>query len=185
MIKPIFDETRTRMEKTIHDLAGNLSSVRTGRASVHLLDHIIVDYYGTPTPLNQMATLHVPESNLITVQPWDVSLIGAIDKALRTSDLGINPSSDGKIIRIPVPPLTQERRQALARHVSKVAEDHRTAVRQVRRDSNERLKKLLKDKKISEDEEREALEKVQELTDKYVAQIDDLAKKKEQEIMQV
>ncbi len=185
MMKPILDETRNRMEKTIRDLVENFGSIRTGRASVHLLDHVTVDYYGTQTPINQVATLHVPEPNMITVQPWDVSVLSAIDKALRMSDLGINPASDGKIIRIPIPPLTQERRQSLSKHVSKVAEDHRTAVRQIRRDSNERLKKLLKDKKISEDEEKDALEKVQGLTDKYIKQIDDLARQKEQEIMQV
>ena len=185
ILKPILDETRTRMEKTIRDLAENLSTVRTGRASVHLLDHIMVDYYGTPTPINQVATLHVPEPSLITVQPWDASILPAIDKALRVSDLGINPASDGKILRIPIPPLTQERRQALSRHVGKVAEDHRTAARQVRRDSNERLKKLLKEKKISEDEEKDGLGKVQQLTDSHIRQIDELAQKKEQEIMQV
>jgi ribosome recycling factor len=185
MVKPILDEARVRMEKSVQDMVENLSSVRTGRASVHLLDHIMVDYYGNPTPINQVATLHVPEASLITVQPWDASVLPAIDKALRMSDLGINPASDGKIIRIPIPPLTQERRQSLGKHVGKVAEDHRTAVRNVRRDSNDRLKKLLKDKKISEDEELEALAKVQELTDKHVKQIDELAHKKEQEIMQV
>ncbi|HEV8132300.1 MAG TPA: ribosome recycling factor [Acidobacteriota bacterium] len=185
MIKPILDETRNRMEKTIRDLVENFGSVRTGRASVHLLDHITVDYYGTQTPLNQLATLHVPDPNMITVQAWDSSVLPAIDKALRASDLGINPASDGKIIRIPIPPLTEERRQSLSKHVGKVAEDHRTAVRQIRRDSNDRLKKLLKDKKISEDEEKDSLEKVQELTNKYIKQIDELTQKKEQEIMQV
>ncbi|MBI4456847.1 MAG: ribosome recycling factor [Acidobacteria bacterium] len=185
MVKPIIDESRTRMEKTVRDLVENLSSVRTGRASVHLLDHITVDYYGTPTRLNQVATLHVPEPNMITVQPWDPSILPVIDKTLRMSDLGINPASDGKIIRIPIPPLTQERRQTLSKHVGKVAEDHRTAVRQVRRDANERFKKLLKDKKVSEDEEKDALGAVQEITDKYIKQIDDLARQKEQEIMQV
>src|SRR5262245_32829034 len=165
MVKAILDETRGRMDKTIRDLGENLASVRTGRASVHLLDHIVVDYYGTPTPLNQVATLHVPEPTLITVQPWDVSVLPAIDKALRTSDLGINPASDGKLLRIPIPPLTQERRQTLCKHVHKVAEDHRTAIRQIRRDANDRLKKLLKDKKISEDDERDGLEKIQEQTD--------------------
>ena len=185
MLKPILDETRARMEKTLRDLGDNFASVRTGRASVHLLDHVMVDYYGTPTPINQVATLHVPEPAMITVQPWDSSVLPAVDRALRMSDLGINPTSDGKIIRIPIPPLTQERRQSLCKHVAKVAEDHRTAVRQIRRDSNERLRKLLKDKKISEDEEREGLEKVQELTDRYIKQIDELVHKKEQEILQV
>ena len=185
MVKPILDETKARMEKSVKDLVENLSSVRTGRASVHLLDHIMVEYYGNPTPINQVATLHVPDPSLITVQPWDVSVLPAIDKALRTSDLGINPASDGKILRIPIPTLTQERRQELCKHVGKVAEDHRTAVRNVRRDSNERLKKLLKDKKISEDEEREALAKVQEQTDRHIKQIDEIVQKKDQEIMQV
>ena len=185
MVKDILDESRGRMDKTIRDLGENLASVRTGRASVHLLDHIVVDYYGTPTPLNQVATLHVPEPTLITVQPWDVSVLPAIDKALRTSDLGINPASDGKLLRIPIPPLTQERRQALCKHVHKVAEDHRTAIRQIRRDANDRLKKLLKDKKISEDDERDGLEKIQEQTDRYTKQIDELGRKKEQEILQV
>ncbi|MBI3940791.1 MAG: ribosome recycling factor [Acidobacteria bacterium] len=185
MLKPIIEETRTRMEKSIRDLVDNLASVRTGRASVHLLDHIMVDYYGTPTPVNQVATLHVPEPSLITVQPWDLSSLAAIDRALRMSDLGINPASDGKVIRIPIPPLTQERRQSLSKHVGKVAEDHRTAVRQVRRDSNEHVKKLFKDKKISEDEERDTLQKIQDLTDKFIKQVDELAQKKEQEILQV
>lgn len=185
MVKPILDETRTRMEKSIKDLIENLSSVRTGRASVHLLDHIMVEYYGNPTPISQVATLHVPDPSLITVQPWDVTVLPAIDKALRMSDLGINPASDGKILRIPIPPLTEERRQSLCKHVGKIAEDHRTAVRNVRRDSNERLKKLFKEKKISEDEEREALAKVQEQTDRHIKQIDEITQKKDQEIMQV
>jgi len=185
MVKPILDETRSRMEKTVRDLIDNLGSVRTGRASVHLLDHVTVDYYGTQTPINQVATLHVPDATMITVQPWDSSVLGAVEKALRVSDLGINPVSDGKIIRVPIPPLNEERRVALCKHVGKVGEDHRTAVRQIRRDSNERLKKLLKDKKISEDDEKNALEDVQELTDKYIKQIDSLVQAKDKEIMQV
>jgi len=152
---------------------------------VHLLDHVTVDYYGTQTPINQVATLHVPDATMITVQPWDSSVLGAVEKALRVSDLGINPVSDGKIIRVPIPPLNEERRVALCKHVGKVGEDHRTAVRQIRRDSNERLKKLLKDKKISEDDEKNALEDVQELTDKYIKQIDSLVQAKDKEIMQV
>lgn len=173
------------MEKTLEDLSAVLASIRTGRASVHLLDNIYVEYYGTQTPLNQLATLHVPEPSLITIQPWDASARTAIEKALLTSDLGINPSSDGKIIRIPIPPLTQERRQTLAKHVHKVAEDHRTAIRQIRRDSNEKLKKLFKDKDLSEDAEREGLEEVQKLTDKFIAGIDQLSKAKESEIMEI
>ncbi|MGI8783391.1 MAG: ribosome recycling factor [Acidobacteriota bacterium] len=185
MTKPVIEETRKRMEKTIADLSGELASVRTGRASVHLLDNIVVEYYGTQTPLNQLATLHVPEPTMITIQPWDVSASQAIEKALRTSDLGINPSSDGKVIRVPVPPLTQERRQMLAKHVHKVAEEHRTAIRQIRRDGNEKLKKQLKEKQISEDMEKEALEEVQKLTDKYIGSIDQLSKTKEAEIVEI
>jgi len=185
MTKPVIEETRKRMEKTIADLSGELASVRTGRASVHLLDNIVVEYYGTQTPLNQLATLHVPEPTMITVQPWDVSARQAIEKALMTSDLGINPSSDGKVIRVPIPPLTQERRQTLAKHVHKVAEEHRTAIRQIRRDGNEKLKRQLKEKQISEDMEKEALEEVQELTDKYIGSIDQLSKTKEAEIIEI
>lgn len=185
MTKPVIEETKKRMEKTIADLSGELASVRTGRASVHLLDNIVVEYYGTQTPLNQLATLHVPEPTMITIQPWDASARQAIEKALLTSDLGINPSSDGKVIRVPIPPLTQERRQMLAKHVHKVAEEHRTAIRQIRRDGNEKLKRQLKEKQISEDMEKEALEEVQKLTDKYIGSIDQLSKAKEAEILEI
>jgi ribosome recycling factor len=174
-----------RMSKTIEDLGRDLASIRTGRASVHLLDHVMVDYYGTRTPVNQVATLHVPEPSLITIQPWDASQIQAIERALTTSDLGINPSNDGKLIRIPIPPLNEERRQTLARHVHKVAEDHRTAIRNIRRDANEHLKKALKDKEISEDEEYRALSEIQKITDNFIGQIDELSKQKEQEILEV
>jgi ribosome recycling factor len=173
------------MSKTIEDLGRDLASIRTGRASVHLLDHVMVDYYGTRTPVNQVATLHVPEPSLITIQPWDASQIQAIERALTTSDLGINPSNDGKLIRIPIPPLNEERRQTLARHVHKVAEDHRTAIRNIRRDANEHLKKALKDKEISEDEEYRALSEIQKITDNFIGQIDELSKQKEQEILEV
>jgi ribosome recycling factor len=149
------------------------------------LDHITVDYYGNPTPLNQVATLAVPESNLITAQPWDTSLLVAIEKAIQASDLGLNPSNDGKIIRIPIPPLTEERRKQLAKHVGKVLEDHRTAIRNIRRDENEALKKLLKEKKISEDDERKGLEEIQKVTGQFVVKVEELAKKKEEEILKV
>ena len=165
------------MEKAIADLQHGMSTIRTGRANVHLLDNVRVDYYGTPTPLNQVGNLHVPEAGMITVQPWDVSQIGAIEKAIRTSDLGVNPSNDGKLIRIPVPPLTEERRKELAKKLHAVAEDHRVAIRNVRRDSNEHIKKLTKDKKINEDEDRRAHDEMQKLTDSYMAKLDQAAQR--------
>ena len=173
------------MDKAVEDLRRELSGVRSGRASISLLDHITVEYYGAPTPLNQVATLSVPEPTLITAQPWDISVLPAIEKAIRSSDLGLNPGNDGKLIRIPIPPLTEERRKQLAKHVGKVLEDHRTAIRNIRRDENEVIKKMLKDKQVSEDEERKALEEVQKLTDQYTAKVEELAKKKEEEILTV
>ena len=173
------------MEKVVEDLRRELASVRTGRASISLLDHVTVDYYGTPTPVNQVATLAVPEPTLITAQPWDVSLLAEIEKAIRSSDLGLNPGNDGKIVRIPIPPLTEERRKQLAKHVGKVLEDHRTAIRNIRRDENDVLKKMLKEKQISEDDERKAIEEVQKLTDQMVGKVEELAKKKEEEILKV
>src|SRR5437867_6351813 len=148
---------KTRMEKAVTDLQPAMATIRTGRASVSLLDHIRVDYYGTPTPLNQLANLHVPDPTLITIQPWDVSQIGAIEKAIRSSDLGLNPANDGKIIRVPIPPLTQERRKEIVKRLHNIAEEHRVALRNIRRDANENVKRLLKDKLISEDDERRAL----------------------------
>ena len=173
------------MEKAVEDLRKELSGVRSVRASISLLDHIMVEYYGAPTPLNQVATLSVPEPTLITAQPWDLSLLPAIEKAIRSSDLGLNPGNDGKLIRIPIPPLTEERRKQLAKHVHKVLEDHRTAIRNIRRDEKEVIKKMLKDKQVSEDEERKALDEVQKLTDQYTAKVEELAKKKEEEILTV
>src|ERR1017187_280996 len=148
---------KTRMEKVLSDLQHALATIRTGRASISLLDPIRIDYYGTPTPLNQAATLHVPEPSLITIQPYDVSQIGIIEKAIRASDLGLNPSNDGKLVRVPVPALTEERRKELVKHLHHVAEEHRIQVRNARRDANEQVKKLMKDKAISEDEERRAI----------------------------
>ena len=185
MIRDVIQKTRARMEKAVEDLRKELSGVRSGRASISLLDHITVEYYGAPTPLNQVATLSVPEPTLITAQPWDLSLLPAIEKAIRSSDLGLNPGNDGKLIRIPIPPLTEERRKQLAKHVHKVLEDHRTAIRNIRRDENEVIKKMLKDKQVSEDEERKALDEVQKLTDQYTAKVEELAKKKEEEILTV
>jgi ribosome recycling factor len=184
-VKDVEANAKSRMEKALADLQHNLSTIRTGRASVSVFDNVKVDYYGTPTPINQLANLHVPEPQLITIQPWDVSQINAIEKAIKAAELGLNPGNDGKIIRVPVPALTEERRKEIAKKLLHVAEDHRVAVRNVRRDANEHLKKLLKDKAISEDEERRALDETQKMTDGYIAKIDTNAKAKEKEIMAI
>ena len=178
-------ETRPRMEAAIDDVRRKLATVRTGRASVSLLDTVIVDYYGTPTPLNQMASVHAPEPQMLTVQPWDPTQLGHVEKAIRAADLGLNPSNDGKLVRIPIPPLTEERRKQLAKQVHEIAEEHRTAIRNIRRDANDKLKKMLKDKLISEDNERDDLDEVQKLTDTYISKIDELSKSKEHELMSV
>jgi ribosome recycling factor len=183
--KDVIKETRPRMEAVIEDVRRKLATIRTGRAAVSLLDTVMVEYYGTPTPLSQMASVHVPEPQMLTVQPWDQTQLGAIEKAIRAADLGLNPSNDGKLVRIPIPPLTEERRRQLAKQVHEIAEEHRTAVRNLRRDSNDRLKKMLKDKAISEDAERDGLEEVQKLTNTYIGKIDDLMKTKEAEILSV
>jgi ribosome recycling factor len=183
MINETIASTKTRMAKALEDLRQELSTLRTGRATVGIFDHIRVDYYGVPTPLNQVATLGVPEPNLVTLQPWDSSLLSALDKAIRTSDLGLNPVNDGKILRVPIPPLTEERRKDLVKHVHKVLENHRTAVRNIRRDANEELKHLLKDKKISEDDERRGLESIQKLTDEFVKKLEEQGSTKEAEIL--
>jgi len=184
-VKEIEAQARQRMEKALTDLLHVMSTIRTGRASVSLLDGVRVDYYGTPTPLNQVATLHVPEPSLITAQPWDASQIGAIEKAIRSADLGLNPQNDGKLIRIPIPPLTQERRKDLVKHLHNVTEDHRVALRNVRRDANEAVKKLLKDKSISEDDDRRAHDEIQKMTDGLMQKLDNAAKAKEKEILEV
>ena len=176
-------EAKRRMEKAAEDLRAELATLRTGRASVSLLDHIKVDYYGTPTPLRQVATLTVSDPTTLLVQSWDATLLPHIDKVIRSSDLGLNPVNDGKALRVPIPPLTEERRKEMVRHLHKILEAHRTAVRNIRRETNEAFKKLLKDKKISEDEERRALEEIQKLTDQSIAQLDELGKNKEKEIL--
>jgi ribosome recycling factor len=181
----ITKETGPKMDAVVEDFKRKLGNVRTGRATVGLLDTVSVDYYGTPTPLNQMASVAVPEPQLITVQPWDISQLGVVEKAIIASNLGLNPSNDGKMIRLPVPPLNEERRKQLAKQVHEIAEEHRIAVRNVRHHSNDLLKKELKDKAISEDEERGGLDDVQKLTNTYIAKIDELAKNKETEIMSV
>jgi ribosome recycling factor len=183
--KDVIKETRPRMEASVDDLRRRLASVRTGRAVVALLDPVLVDYYGTPTPLNQMASISVPDAQMLAVQPWDQSQLNVIEKAIRTADLGLNPSNDGKMVRVPIPALTEERRKQLAKQVHEFAEEHRTAIRNIRRDANERLKKMLKDKTISEDNERDGLEEVQKLTNSYIGKVDELAKTKEQEILSV
>jgi ribosome recycling factor len=184
-IKDEIAQIRKRMEKAIEDIRKELASIRTGRASISILDNIQVDYYGVPTPVNQVAQLSTPEPTLITVQPYDVSLVGPIDKAIRASDLNLNPSNDGRLIRVPIPPLTEERRKQYAKHVHTVLEDHRTAVRNIRRDGNEKLKKMLKDKTISEDDEKHGLAEIQKLTDDHIHKLEEVAKKKEQEILTV
>jgi ribosome recycling factor len=185
MIKDTMAQTKTRMGKALEDFRHELATVRTGRASASLLDHIKVDYYGTATPLNQVATLGVPEPSLLTIQPWDPTLLTAIDKAIRSSDLGLNPMSDGKILRVPIPPLTEERRKELVKHLHKVLENHRTAVRNIRRDANESLKKLLKEKKISEDDEKRGLDEVQKMTDDFMEKLEAQGKGKEKEILEM
>jgi ribosome recycling factor len=183
--KEIETHGKSRMDKVLSDLQHEMASVRTGRASVSLLDNVRAEAYGTPMPLNQLATLHVPDASMITVQPFDVSQIGAIEKAIRGADLGLNPANDGKIIRVPIPMLTEERRKDLVKKVHHIAEDHRVALRNVRRDSNEHVKKLLKDKLISEDEERRALDETQKLTDNYIQRLDQAVKAKEKEVLEI
>jgi ribosome recycling factor len=178
-------QIKRRMEKAVDDLRKELTTIRTGRASISILDNIMVDYYGTPTPINQVAQLGTPDGTLITVQPYDASLVGPVEKAIRTSDLGLNPSNDGRIVRIPVPPLTEDRRKTLAKHVHKVLEDHRTAVRNIRRDGNEFMKKQLKEKLMSEDEEKKSVDEVQKLTDEFIHKLEAVALAKEQEILKV
>jgi ribosome recycling factor len=182
-LKGMFGEVKTRMDAAIERVRKDMANVRTGRATVGLLDGIQVEAYGARVPINQVAALSVPEPALIVAQPFDPSLMGAIEKAIRASDLGLNPANDGKVVRIPIPSLTDERRKELSRHVHKQAEEGRNGVRQVRRDANERLKKLLKDHKISEDDERKGLDQVQKMTDEHTKMIDDLQTKKDQDLL--
>ena len=184
-LKETFGQLRTRMEKAVEDFRKELAAIRTGRASVHMLDSVTVDYYGTALPLNQIAQVHAPEAQLLTVQPFDPSSLAAIEKAVRSSELGLNPMSDGKLIRVPVPPLTEERRRDLVKHLHKVLEDHRTAVRNIRRDGNELIRKSLKDKKITEDDERRSHDEIQKLTDDEIRKMEDMGKAKEKEILEI
>ena len=185
MSQEVLKEARKRMEKVEADLRAELGTLRTGRASVTLLDHVKVDYYGTPTPIREVGKLSVGDPTTLLVQAWDVSLLPHIEKAIRSSDLGLNPANDGKVIRVPIPALTDERRKEMVKHLHKVLEDHRTAVRNIRRDVNDSFKKLLKDKKMSEDEERKGLAEAQKLTDQFIARIDEMGKNKEKEILAV
>jgi ribosome recycling factor len=184
-IKEVISDAKRRMDKAVEDTKKKLAAVRTGRASVSLLDNIKVEYYGAEVPLNQIATIHAPEPTLLTVQPFDPSQLANIEKAIRSSELGLNPSNDGRLIRVPIPPLTEERRKQLVKVVHEIAEEHRTAVRNIRRDANDQLKKMLKEKKISEDAEKDGLDQIQKLTDEHIVKINELSEHKEKEIMTV
>ena len=184
-LKETYGQLKTRMDKAVDDFRKAMASTRTGRASVHMMDNVTVDYYGEQMPLNQVAQVHAPEAQLITVQPFDSSQLGAIEKAIRSAELGLNPMNDGKIIRVPVPALTQERRQDMVKHLHKMLEEHRTAVRNIRRDGNDAIKKTAKDKKISEDEEKRSLEEIQKLTDDEIKRIEEMCRGKEKEVMSI
>lgn len=185
MLNDLYAQTEKKMKDQVEHVRHSLATIRTGRASLSILDGVNVDYYGTPTPLNQVATLSIPDPTVIVAQPWDPSALQAIEKAILRSDLGLNPSNDGKVVRIPIPPLTEERRKELAKKVHVVAEEGRTHIRLVRRDANEGAKKLEKDKKISQDDSKRGLEHIQKLTDQYIKSIDELSKKKEKEILEI
>ena len=184
-LKDTYIQLKSRMDKAVEDFRKAMAATRTGRASVHMLDAVSVDYYGSQMPLNQIAQVHAPEAQLITVQPFDPTSLAAIEKAIRTADLGFNPMNDGKIIRVPVPPLTEERRKDMVKHLHRVLEDHRTAVRNIRRDGNEAIKKTLRDKKISEDEERRSLDEIQKLTDDEIKKMEEMSKAKEKEVLEI
>lgn len=183
--KEALGQAKTRMEKAVEDFRKELAGVRTGRANVSLLDHVRVDYHGTPMPINQLATLNVPDPASIVIAPWDAGALPLIDKAIRTSDLGLNPANDGKVVRVPIPPLTEERRKDLVKHIHKVLENHRTAVRNIRRDLKEAVEKLEKDKKISEDEKKRSLDELEKLTHSETKKIEDLSATKEKEVMEI
>jgi ribosome recycling factor len=184
-LKQLNADLRHRMDQSVATFQASLAATRTGRASVHMLDQVKVDYYGTPTPLNQLAQLSAPEPQLIVISPYDPNILKEVEKSIRVADLGFNPLSDGKVLRVPVPPMTEERRREVVKHINRDLEEHRTAVRNVRRDGNEALKKMAKEKKISEDEEKRALEEVQKMTDEEIRRMEELSHKKEAEVMQV
>lgn len=185
VLKEAYSQLKMRMDKAVQGFQANLASVRTGRASVHMLDQVRVSYYGTETPLSQLGQLSAPDPNMIMIQPFDPSIIQEIEKSLRTSDLGFNPSNDGKIVRIPVPPMTEERRRDVVKHLSKILEEHRTVLRNLRRDGNDAIKKAAKEKTISADEEKRSLEEIQKLTDDEIRRIEEMNRKKEADVMQI
>jgi ribosome recycling factor len=184
-LKETYVQLKTRMEKAVADFRKELAATRTGRASVHMLDSVNVEYYGSQMPLNQIAQVHAPEPQLITVQPFDASSLAAIEKAIRSADIGLNPMNDGKIVRVPVPALTEERRRDMVKHLHKVLEEHRTAIRNIRRDGNDAIKKAMKDKKITEDDEKRSIEEIQKLTDDEIKKMEDMSKAKEKEVMEI
>ena len=184
-LKESFGQIRSRMDKAVEDFRNELASLRTGRANVHMLDSVTVDAYGSQMPLNQVGTVHAAEAQLITVQPWDPTLLTPIEKAIRSADLGLNPMKDGKLVRVPVPPLTEERRKEMVKHLHKILEEHRTAVRNIRRDGNDAIKKSSKDKKITEDDEKRALEEIQKLTDDEIKKMEEMSKGKEKEVLEI
>lgn len=183
-LKDTYVQLKTRMDKAVEDFRKAMAATRTGRANVHMLDSVTVDYYGTMTPLSQIATVHA-EAQLLTVQAWDASQLQAIEKAIRSAELGFNPMNDGKVIRVPVPALTEERRRDMVKHLHKVLEDHRTAIRNIRRDGNDAIKKAMKDKKITEDEEKRAMDEIQRLTDDEIKKMEEMSKSKEKEVMEI
>lgn len=184
-LKDVYQQLKERMEKTVSDFRANLLSARTGRANVHMLDQVKVDYYGSDVPVSQVAQITTPEAQLILVQPWEISLVGAIEKAIRTSNQGFNPMHDGRIIRVPIPPMTEERRKEAVKNLAAVLEGHKTSMRNIRRDGNEAVKKASKDKLISGDDEKRATEEVQQLTDAEIKRLEDLFKAKEKELLTV
>ena len=184
-LKDVYTQLRSRMDKAVEDFSTNLAAARTGRASVHMLDTVRVPYYGSEMPLNQLSQVHAPEAQMLTVQPFDPSILAEIEKAIRSANLGLNPQNDGKIIRVPVPPLTEERRRDMVKNLHKILEDHRTAIRNVRRDGNVAIKKAMKDKKIAEDDEKKALDEVQKLTDGEIKKMEEMSAAKEKELMTV
>ncbi len=184
-LRDIRAQLKSRMEKAVEDFRREMAATRTGRASVHMLDTVNVEYYGSQMPLNQIAQVHAPEPQLITVQPFDPTSLPAIEKAIRTADLGLNPMNDGKLIRVPVPALTEERRKDMVKHLHRILEEHRTAIRNIRRDGNDAIKKAMKDKKITEDDEKRAMDEIQKLTDDEIKKMEDMSKAKEKEVMEI
>src|ERR1700678_3613909 len=184
-LKQVYATLKTRMDKAVEDFRREMAATRTGRANVHMLDTVSVDYYGSQMPLNQIAQVHAPEPQMITVQPYDTSQMAVIEKAIRSAELGLNPMNDGKLIRVPVPALTQERRQDMVKHLHKVLEEHRTAVRNIRRDGNDAIKKAMKDKKITEDDEKRSLDEIQKLTDDEIKKMEEMSKAKEKEVLEL